>query len=75
MEGREKDVYRGRKEDVDRGRRDVANGKVVWILSHKKEGCDLVSAHYSCFCHRKGAYKIKDKMANILMEYCRICNH
>ena len=46
MEGRKKDVYRGRKEDVDRGRRDVSNGKVVWIRNHKKEGCDLVSAHY-----------------------------
>jgi hypothetical protein len=43
--GRKEDVDRGRKENVDIGRKDVVNGKVVWIRSHKKEGCDLVSAH------------------------------
>ena len=45
--GRKEDVDRGRKENVDIGRKDVVNGKVVWIRSHKKEGCDLVSAHYN----------------------------
>jgi hypothetical protein len=45
--GRREWIEEGRRTWIEEGRKDVANGKVVWIRSHKKEGCDLVSAHYN----------------------------